>query len=135
MAKTSPDRLAKIAAWQEAHPERTAANKRASTARHTEAIRERHTAMRHATRDAVIAGYGGACACCGEDQPLFLTIDHIDGKKAAGHTKKHVGFKLYALLLREGLPDGYRVLCYNCNSGRERNGGVCPHEQHLKAVG
>jgi hypothetical protein len=21
------------------------------------------------------------------------------------------------------------VLCYNCNCGRARNGGVCPHQQ------
>ena len=30
-------------------------------------------------RAAVIAGYGGHCACCGEANPGFLTIDHIYG--------------------------------------------------------
>ena len=23
----------------------------------------------------------------------------------------------------------FQILCYNCNLGRSRNGGVCPHKQ------
>jgi hypothetical protein len=24
--------------------------------------------------------------------------------------------------------DTFQVLCFNCNIGRERNGGMCPHK-------
>ncbi len=26
---------------------------------------------------------------------------------------------------------GLRVLCYNCNLGRQNNGGTCPHQADL----
>jgi hypothetical protein len=29
---------------------------------------------------------------------------------------------------KHGYPEGFQVLCMNCNWGRYRNGGVCPHE-------
>lgn len=25
--------------------------------------------------------------------------------------------------------DKFRLLCANCNQGRQRNGGICPHQQ------
>lgn len=25
-------------------------------------------------------------------------------------------------------PDGFQILCFNCNCGRHRNGDVCPHK-------
>ena len=34
----------------------------------------------------------------------------------------------YKWLCSKGYPPGYQVLCYNCNCGRYRNGGVCPHK-------
>lgn len=72
-----------------------------------------------------IAEYGGHCACCGESNPLFLTIDHIHGRT----DKKYRGWRLYENLKRAGWPkDGLRLLCFNCNSGRQINGGICPHE-------
>ena len=41
--------------------------------------------------------------------------------------KKHWD-ELKPSLKRQGWPkDGYQLLCANCNQGRARNGGVCPH--------
>lgn len=34
------------------------------------------------------------CACCGENEFIFLTIDHIFGRKALGHGKGSSGHKL-----------------------------------------
>lgn len=76
-----------------------------------------------------IAAYGGKCACCGESEPVFLTVDHVNND--GGGRKREVGggVAFYRLLRRLGFPtDGYRLLCFNCNSGRQINGGVCPHE-------
>ena len=77
----------------------------------------------------VIQGYGGRCECCGESRLGFLCLDHVQGDGArerrlpTGSTNA-----LRRRLRRQGYPRGaYRVLCYNCNMGREYNGGVCPH--------
>lgn len=82
----------------------------------------------------VFNAYGGPhCQCCGEDEILFLTIDHINDDGAA-HRKTlprtYSGGKFYKWLKRNKYPSGFRVLCFNCNCGRQRNGGVCPHHQY-----
>lgn len=81
-------------------------------------------------RNEVITAYGNKCACCGETRPTFLTIDHIKGggsvvRMANGWS----GNTIYAILKKLGFPkDHYQLLCYNCNCGRYRNGGICPHK-------
>lgn len=83
-------------------------------------------------RAEVIEAYGGKCACCGEPEPLFLTIDHIlrDGaiRRAAG---ERTGFAAWAKAKRDGYPSDLQLLCFNCNCGRERNDGHCPHQTVL----
>ena len=67
------------------------------------------------------------CACCGEKEFKFLTIDHInnDGGK---HRKiiRGGGTAIYKWLRRNYFPDGFQILCYNCNcaKGFYRK---CPH--------
>lgn len=94
-------------------------------ARHKQRVMDRAKIV----KDAVFAAYGGyVCACCGERNPVFMTIDHIHG---CGHEqrKKHgLGGSFYAWLRRKGFPPGFQVLCFNCNLGRAKNGGVCPHQ-------
>ena len=80
-------------------------------------------------QEATFNAYGGyKCNCCGETEPLFLTIDHVnnDGNK---HRKKFqsTGDGLYKWLKQNGYPEGFQVLCMNCNHGKRRNGGICPH--------
>lgn len=84
-----------------------------------------------------IEAYGGfRCACCGETEPMFLTIDHIndDGKAHRARIQSTGGAKLYKSLRDEGWPKGFRVLCMNCNQGRYRNGGACPHEEGVTTI-
>ena len=80
-------------------------------------------------RALIIQHYGGKCICCGEDEPLFLEIDHINND---GWThRKEIGTSAKALLLwiiRNDFPDSIQILCANCNQGKKRNGGVCPHQ-------
>ena len=64
------------------------------------------------------------CKCCGEKDIRFLTIDHINND-GANHRRKIKTFKLYRWLINNNFPNGYRILCYNCNCGRKC--GVCPH--------
>jgi len=91
-------------------------------------------AYRVALKSEILAAYGGpVCACCFEDNAKFLSIDHIDGggnahRKAIGVSAGH-GF--YAWLKVNNFPPGFRVLCYNCNFGRAKNDGICPHEEEI----
>lgn len=83
-------------------------------------------------REEVFGAYGGKrCACCGETEPLFLTIDHVnnDGaemRESGVHSRG--GTQFYQWLRKSGFPTGFQVLCMNCNLGKHRNGGVCPHQ-------
>ncbi len=87
-------------------------------------------------RQEVFEHYGQECACCGETEPMFLTIDHINGG-GAKHRAQIFGAKasgggpFYIWLRRMGFPDGFQTLCINCNLGRARNGGICPHKKEL----
>jgi hypothetical protein len=76
----------------------------------------------------VIAGYGGVCKCCGEAEPQFLTIDHVNGGGSAH--KKAVGSnqQIYSYLRANNYPTGYQLLCSNCNSAKGAF-GICPHER------
>ena len=79
-------------------------------------------------RNAVFAAYGGpVCACCGETENKFLTIDHVNG--GGNKHRDEIRTNIIDWLYRNGFPPGFQILCYNCNIGRERNGGICPHKQ------
>ena len=67
-----------------------------------------------------------SCQCCGEANYLFLTMDHIGGG-GMKHRKEVRADKLPMWLKRQGWPEGYRVLCWNCNSACGIY-GVCPHQ-------
>lgn len=84
--------------------------------------------------------YGGyVCACCGETEVKFLTIDHVDGIPE-GHRRddpirrRKSGTDVYRDLKQNGWPKGYAVLCMNCNWAKGQY-GACPHETGLRAVG
>ena len=85
-------------------------------------------------KEAVFVAYGGyVCACCGETEKSFLTIDHINNNGAAHRRsitgKRHsAGFHTYIWLVKNGFPDGFQVLCMNCQHGKRMNNGICPHQ-------
>ncbi len=69
--------------------------------------------------------YGGKCLCCGESHIEFLSIDHINGN-GTQHRKTTIGTHIYDWLRRNDYPEGYRVLCFNCNMSLGFF-GYCPH--------
>ncbi len=83
-------------------------------------------------RGIIMSHYGRQCACCGETELLFLEIDHV---KNDGHAhRKRIGRSGKSLCLwlkKEGFPSGFQILCSNCNQGKKRNGGICPHKKNL----
>ena len=84
--------------------------------------------------ELAIHEYGdGTCICCGESNSGFLTLDHKDGGGAADRANRKnnlSGWTFYRWLSQRDWPyaENLRVMCYNCNLGRERNGGICPHK-------
>ncbi|MBA7489955.1 hypothetical protein ES702_00489 [subsurface metagenome] len=81
----------------------------------------------------VLKHYGGdppKCACCGEDHIEFLTIDHIKG--GGNRHEKELRKEGYATvaywLYKKHFPEGFRVLCWNCNASLGIY-GYCPHQK------
>jgi 5-methylcytosine-specific restriction endonuclease McrA len=99
--------------------------------KHPKRVKSSAKQSRDKLKREVIAHYGGHCACCGEQNIAFLTIDHInnDGKsdriQLLGSNKGGCGF--YSKIRQMGYPPGYQVLCWNCNHAKAIY-GTCPHQ-------
>jgi len=83
-------------------------------------------------KEAVYNAYGGyVCACCGETEKSFLTIDHVnnDGAEHRKQIRKKSanGTQVYRWLIKNNFPGGFQVLCWNCQWGKVKNNGICPH--------
>lgn len=119
---------AKVLEHQRANPEMTRERQKRYRQADPEKIRKQDRERRLRLKLLVISAYGGRCACCGETEPEFLSIDHVNG----GGTKhrKKVGFSgtVYRLCRDLGFPAEYQILCFNCNFSKSR-GGVCVHKR------
>lgn len=112
--------------WCPAKQRRNNLTCEACAARRSVCVRKKN----RAARGTVLDHYGRACACCGETTEAFLAIDHKNNDGAKHRKKlKAAGSGFYRWVIRTGFPDYLQTLCYNCNIGKHRNGGVCPHEQ------
>ena len=73
------------------------------------------------------------CCCCGETNIVFLSLDHEnnDGKQQRKKLTNDNKMHFYYWLKKNNYPQnlGLRTQCYNCNMGRSRNGGICPHKE------
>jgi hypothetical protein len=87
------------------------------------------TRLRTARYEALVH-YGGEtprCACCAEQEFMFLALDHISGEGPRMPGVPKVGNAFYAWLRREGFPPGLQVLCHSCNCAKGKN-RQCPHQ-------
>lgn len=72
------------------------------------------------------------CACCGESNIVFLAIDHINGGGGRHRREINAGGAMFYRWLRDnGYPEGFRVLCHNCNMATT-HGRTCPHQAKLQ---
>lgn len=96
-----------------------------------------HKKRYYELKDEAFNRYGGyICNCCGEDEHDFLTIDHIDGN-GNKHRKEIKGSirSFYGWLKKNNYPNGFQVLCMNCNWGRYKNkDGICPHKRKMSSA-
>jgi hypothetical protein len=93
--------------------------------------REKHLSTmanyRHQARIDAVQHYGGKSVCCGETQPEFLAIDHVNGG-GNKHQKQIKGMAIGIWLRKHNYPEGFRVLCHNCNMALGFL-GHCPHNK------
>lgn len=128
-AKAHPEK-GRISAqkWRDTHREESRERNREYARTHREKQRESTHKSSQRLKAAVFVAYGGAvCACCGETDIRFLTIDHVDGG-GMQHRKVVGKGNFYRWLRDNNYPEGFQVLCFNCNCGRSVNGGICPHK-------
>lgn len=80
-------------------------------------------------RQKALDHYGRACACCGESIDEFLSIDHMDNDGAAHRRAlKTNGAGIWKWLRDSNYPANFQTLCMNCNFGKHKNKGICPHK-------
>jgi len=119
---------ARVQQRREADPERFREYARNWARKNPGKTNELAKAYQQRARYEAIAMYGGPiCVCCGETEYEFLTIDHING--GGQKHRKMLGGRFISVWLRKnGYPDGFRILCMNCNFVH-RFGRACPHER------
>lgn len=104
------------------------------------AARKMDRRHREKLKNEFLTAYGNKCACCGEDNSKFLSLDHINNDGAKHREELGVGRSGGSLVIlrqmrKEGWPkDKYRILCYNCNIARAQNNGICPHEEEMRLI-
>lgn len=70
------------------------------------------------------------CTCCGESHIEFLTIDHINGGGRKHRIEEKIN-SIYQYLKNKNYPEGYQILCFNCNCSKGFF-GYCPHQLEKK---
>ena len=93
-------------------------------------------------KDKVYLGLGGcSCKCCGETEPKFLSIDHINNDGYARRKNgEGSGARLTQVVYRHYRESGswpthdFQILCMNCQHGKSRNGGICPHKEGVTII-
>ncbi len=115
--------------WKNKNKDKVSEYQREYNTKHKDYINERESKKLKIIRDKFFEMYGSRCACCGETTLLFLTLDHILNDGNIKRDGRHNNNKEIKCAIKEYRPDLYQVLCMNCNWGKHRNGGVCPHKQ------
>ena len=86
---------------------------------------QRYHTKQKQNKQKVFDHYGWECKCCGESELHFLTIDHINGITDEPKSCR-AGSSFYWYIVKQGFPDKYQTLCFNCNGAKGKL-GFCPH--------
>ena len=125
MALTSVERNKR---YKEKHPERYKEQRLSWRKRNPDKVRKNQLASETRVKEKFLAIYGNICACCGEFDKRFLTLDHVNG----GGTKVRKQNRSRLFCHRQALKlvdkQKYQTLCFNCNQAKHIY-KECPHKQ------
>lgn len=93
---------------------------------HKEKLIQQRKVLNRKLKLEILQAYGNKCLCCNEKNIEFLTIDHINGNGSKHRKEVGSGTAFYHWLKKNNFPEGYRVLCFNCNCSLGFF-GYCPH--------
>ena len=70
------------------------------------------------------------CACCGEKEIDFLSLDHIYSNGGKHRKKLGGSFSVLKWAIKNNFPPIFQLLCMNCNfsKGKRGNIGKCIHQ-------
>lgn len=88
-------------------------------------IRDKTLTGHFLRKKLILDHYGRKCVCCEESNESFLTVDHINND---GSKQRKIYKNTYSYAVSNGFPVDLQILCYNCNMGKARNNGICPHK-------
>lgn len=98
--------------------------------------KEYHQAYTKKMKLEIFGAYCGKtieCACCGEKELDFLSVDHING--GGNKHRKEVNSKgnsLYRWIINNKFPPMFQILCYNCNFAKDHTiDKKCPHKRTI----
>lgn len=130
----SEQEKARCKKYREAHLEECRARSRRRYETHKDEAKLYAKSARAAARATVLRAYGSKCECCGENRPAFLALDRRASDGA--EFRKSIGGSAYVVpwIIEHSFPSDFRLLCHNCNRGRYRNGGVCPHKTQSRPL-
>ena len=111
--------------WKKNNPEKVAKLYSENRKKIAEKARERRIIVLRYYSNGLMS-----CACCGERTLQFLSIDHKNGGGNKHHQEIFKGKKggnISWWLIKNNFPDGFQVLCHNCNMAKGFY-GRCPHK-------
>lgn len=73
----------------------------------------------NAVRESVLTSLGARCASCGEAEPEFLSVDHLNNDRKSERSSSSLTWKRDIASGRAD-PSRYQVLCRNCNESKQR---------------
>lgn len=115
--------------WRKQNPDRA----KAAVVEWHKSNKEAVAKYRAQLKFVVYRAYGNRCVCCGEDNPEFLSIDHINGggsQMRANKTHPVSGVALYYWIIKNKFPKMFRLLCHNCNMAT-RFDMPCHHKEDM----
>lgn len=123
------------------HKEKTKRDVNLWISNNREKHNEFHVRSKRKLKAEVFSHYcgGGEPKCkCGVTELCILSIDHIAGNGAEHRREigmeKRGGYEFYQWLKKNNFPEGFQVLCFNCQFRKRKIEMMAENQTHLKEV-
>lgn len=120
--------------WNAKNKEKINKERKERREKDPERLRGYQKTAREKIRKEILSYYSNdklECACCGEDEYEFLSIDHINNDGAEHRREINVkgGMDMYMWIKKNEFPNIFQILCHNCNWLKRHPSGICIHKR------